>query len=119
VAALLLLLIAAAYDARCGTIPLLLLLASLAAAALAHRNPVGAAYGILPLAIAWRTNEAAFGYGDALAIIIIGLTLSPLGAPVALIAGGAAALIMARVRRVRATRLLPYLTLAACALVAI
>lgn len=118
-AALALLLGASAFDARSGTIPLVVIVASLAIACVAHRNPLGAAYAVLPLFFAWRTKEAAFGYGDVLAILIIGLVLTPLGAPIALVIGYAAALLVARLRRVRGARLLPYVTLAACALVAI
>lgn len=118
--ALAVLVAASAFDAVSGTIPLLLLLAAVAisgvSTAIDHRIPWLALW-TLPIAYsAARSREAAIGWGDVLALIVLAVALPFQAAIAAVIIGAAASLISTTIftypAGARAGRMTPFLAFA-------
>lgn len=114
-----LLILASAFDAFSGSVPLLLLLAGVSAAiavtTLEHRVPwFGLA--VLPFAFAaWRSEENAIGWGDVLGLLILAIALPFWSAIVAIIVGSGLSLIVTFMSNRRAGRMTPFIALGAVA----
>lgn len=114
--ALAVLVAASAFDAATGSIPLLLLLAAVViggvSAAIDHRMP-WLALGTVPIAYsAAKSREAAVGWGDVLALIVLAAALPFTAAIAAVIVGVTASLLFTLMSATRGGRMTPFFALA-------
>lgn len=113
--ALAVLVAASAFDAVTGSIPLLLLLAAVTisgvSAALDHRIP-WLVLAAAPIAYsAAKSGEAAIGWGDVLALVVLSIALPTNAATAAIIVGATTSLLFTLLSRQRGVRMTPFLAL--------